>query len=328
MPATTASAIVSEAFQALGIYAPGESIAANDADLALGRLNLMMGGLRLQPLTQPVQIREVFTLTTGVGVYTIGPGGDFDTTRPVKLSGAAILLNSQGTASSVTSLTRSGSVVTATMTSHGASSGQNVTIRGATQPAYNGTFPITVTGASTFTYLISSAPTSPATGTITGAFESTASNVVERACPLLTDDAWAGIQIKPLANTQYTNVYYNPTFAADRGTINLWPIPNTTTNSLVLYRLEPLTTFTSLTAQYTLPDGCEEALAYTLARRLITVYNSIDAATRDDVIALAAETMANFKRANVKLSDLATDPALTRSKRGGYNILSGTGGGD
>lgn len=55
--------------------------------------------------------------------------------------------------------------VTASVTNHGYSTGDNITIAGATQTAYNGTFPITVIDANTFQYTITVSPTSPATGT-------------------------------------------------------------------------------------------------------------------------------------------------------------------
>lgn len=68
----------------------------------------------------------------------------------------------------VTSLTRSGSTVTATTTSpHGLASLVNTTIADAVETEYNGTFSITVTGLNTFTYQIATTPTTPATGTIT-----------------------------------------------------------------------------------------------------------------------------------------------------------------
>ena len=64
-------------------------------------------------------------------------------------------------------LTRNGSVVTATSTTeHGLASNLSVTVSGANETEYNGTFTITVTGLSTFTYTISGTPTSPATGAI------------------------------------------------------------------------------------------------------------------------------------------------------------------
>jgi phage tail sheath protein FI len=69
---------------------------------------------------------------------------------------------------SVTGITRSGATATATTASpHGFSTGQRVTIAGANQAEYNGTFTITVTGGTTFTYAVTGAPATPATGTIT-----------------------------------------------------------------------------------------------------------------------------------------------------------------
>lgn len=253
MPATTALDIITGAFDVTSVYAPGEAISATDANGALRRLKLLMRALKLQPLSQPVVSRTEYSLTANQGgpdnPYTIGPGGDFDTTRPIRLTGASILLVNVG--------------------------GQNVE--------------------------------------------------VPRA--VITDDAWEAIQIKSLTATQFTDVYYNPTYTDDLGTINLWPIPNVSTNKLVLYRLEPLTTFADLTTEYDLPDGCEEALEYNLARRLLQPYGVIDPATVSAVMELAASSLATFKRANTKLSDLATDPAFVRDPSGGYNILTGTGGG-
>lgn len=70
----------------------------------------------------------------------------------------------------VTSVTRVNQLVTVTTAApHGLVDAQLVTIAGAVQLEYNGTFVILVTGASTFTYSIgiAQAPVTPATGTIT-----------------------------------------------------------------------------------------------------------------------------------------------------------------
>lgn len=69
---------------------------------------------------------------------------------------------------SLTSITGSGTTATVTTASaHGYSTGAYVVVRDATQTEYNGTFKITVTGATTFTYTMStSATASPATGSI------------------------------------------------------------------------------------------------------------------------------------------------------------------
>lgn len=90
-----------------------------------------------------------------------------------KLGGGIFMRHSFGLNSespvelSVTSITRSGSTATATMPSaHGWSTGDYVTVWGANQSEYNITAPITVTGASTFTYTVSGTPATPATGTL------------------------------------------------------------------------------------------------------------------------------------------------------------------
>lgn len=71
-------------------------------------------------------------------------------------------------AASVTSITRAGAVATVTTgAAHGRSTDDWVTIAGAAQSDYNGTFQITVTGGSTFTYAVGGTPATPATGTIT-----------------------------------------------------------------------------------------------------------------------------------------------------------------
>lgn len=68
---------------------------------------------------------------------------------------------------SLSSLVRSGSTVTATtLTDHGIATGVSVTISGAVQTDYNGTFTVTVTGTDTFIYTIDASPATPATGTI------------------------------------------------------------------------------------------------------------------------------------------------------------------
>jgi len=75
-------------------------------------------------------------------------------------------LSAQST-QAVISLTRDGHTVTASVEDHGFSDGDPVTIAGATETEYNGTFNIRYINDNTFTYQIPDAPDSPATGTIT-----------------------------------------------------------------------------------------------------------------------------------------------------------------
>lgn len=73
-----------------------------------------------------------------------------------------------GTALTLASLTQAAGLATATVTAgHGMTDLQMVTIAGANQSGYNGSFTATVTSATTFTFPVASGTTSPATGTIT-----------------------------------------------------------------------------------------------------------------------------------------------------------------
>lgn len=96
-----------------------------------------------------------FSLNVGTSGTT-----NYPTSRSIRIT------FSTTSALSITSITRASS--TATVTTAAANNlvtGDYVTISGATQPEYNGTFQITSTGASTFTYTVSGTPATPATGT-------------------------------------------------------------------------------------------------------------------------------------------------------------------
>jgi head-tail adaptor len=78
-------------------------------------------------------------------------------------------------ARSVSSLTRSATTATVTTAAaHGYATGDYVTIAGATPAGFNGKFPVTVTGSTTFTYAVSSGLSTPAAGTITATYASDA----------------------------------------------------------------------------------------------------------------------------------------------------------
>ncbi len=69
-------------------------------------------------------------------------------------------------AKAVSSLTGAGLVATAVCPGHGLQEGATVQVAGAVPSAYDGTWPVTVPDADTFTYAFPGSGTSPATGTI------------------------------------------------------------------------------------------------------------------------------------------------------------------
>lgn len=85
-------------------------------------------------------------------------------------------------------LSRVGTTVTAvTASNHNLGNGLEVTISGATEAEYNGTFPITVTSATEFTYEIVGAPTTPATGAPILTILGTSVNIVSQTTGSITN---------------------------------------------------------------------------------------------------------------------------------------------
>jgi hypothetical protein len=101
MPSVTATQVLTDAFQTLNVYQPGDTIATADSTTGLRFLNLMLGQWAQQGLTIPAISSLTFALLSGKGSstnpYTIGTGGDLNTPRPPNqnsIVGAGLLLNS------------------------------------------------------------------------------------------------------------------------------------------------------------------------------------------------------------------------------------------
>jgi hypothetical protein len=107
---------------------------------------------------------DVF-LAEGLGVAYIAHAAAADKTS---LAFSMRQYDPNAVATSITSITRVGATATVTTAAaHKLATGDKVTIAGAVQPEYNGTYSVTVTGDTTYTYTVSGTPATPATGTIT-----------------------------------------------------------------------------------------------------------------------------------------------------------------
>ena len=116
-----------------------------------------------------------FTLDSTGSVVITGPqltitrssvsGGSAADTVPANTT--FTLTNPNTYTQTLSSLTSSGTVATATLNNHGFAVGRFVTIAGATPAGYNGSFKVESTTQNTFTYNVPSGLTTPATGTIT-----------------------------------------------------------------------------------------------------------------------------------------------------------------
>lgn len=83
------SGIIKEALEIIGVIASGETPNSSDSQTALTSLNMMISSLSNDNLVINKYVREIFPLTGGKGVYTMGVGGDFNTERPIEITKAA-----------------------------------------------------------------------------------------------------------------------------------------------------------------------------------------------------------------------------------------------
>lgn len=95
----TANDLILGAYQMLSVYDAGEPMTGADAQLGLTVLNDMMDMWSNESLTTYAIVEQSAPLIPGKQRYTIGPGGDFNMTRPIRLitgPGAAYIVDFNG----------------------------------------------------------------------------------------------------------------------------------------------------------------------------------------------------------------------------------------
>jgi hypothetical protein len=85
---TTARSIVTKALQKNGVLTKNETPSADEADDGLEALNDLIGSWSNESLLIYARLSESFPLVSGTASYTIGSGGDFNTTRPLQILSA------------------------------------------------------------------------------------------------------------------------------------------------------------------------------------------------------------------------------------------------
>ena len=86
----TAQDIIKGAMQKLGLVRKGETIDGDEGADGLVALNDMLASWSNESLLAVARVRENFTLTVGVGSYTIGTSQTFNTARPIHIVSAFI----------------------------------------------------------------------------------------------------------------------------------------------------------------------------------------------------------------------------------------------
>ena len=92
---STALELATDSLRLLGVIASGETLGSSEANDALRALNRMLDSWSTKNLMVLGITMEEFTLTIGTNSYTLGSGGDFSTTVPVKID-ALFIKDSDG----------------------------------------------------------------------------------------------------------------------------------------------------------------------------------------------------------------------------------------
>jgi hypothetical protein len=87
----TVRELINDSLALIGVLADGETATASEQASALRSLNRMMGRWSSENLLIHAKVRETFTLTSGQQSYSMGSGGDFNTTRPMRIEHAGIV---------------------------------------------------------------------------------------------------------------------------------------------------------------------------------------------------------------------------------------------
>lgn len=91
---TTALELITSSMRLATILASGETPTADESIDGLKALNDILENWSLENLSVWKQDNEQFALTPGVASYTIGPGGTFNTTRPIRCGLSFTRINS------------------------------------------------------------------------------------------------------------------------------------------------------------------------------------------------------------------------------------------
>lgn len=262
---TTATEIITGALRFINQYAPGESLSSSDADDALEALNDLLDSFSTSQLTMFASNENVFTYTPGQYEYTIGnyDAGQFAGTVT---SGSATI-----TAASVPDDMVAGGDLTGTGIPDGTTivsfdAGANtVTMSelGTSSP-----------GAQQVSYTIPGDLKMPRPLRITSAFTRlyTSGSGLDYPIEIVDQRRYVDIGFKAISAPWPIVLWYNPTYPL--GTLFFYQNPSDSAE-LHMYTDTILQDLSSLTEEFSMPQGYTRFLKRALARELAPEYGAI-----------------------------------------------------
>lgn len=133
----------------------------------------------------------------------------------------------------------------------------------------------------------------------------------------LTEHGWQQVPLKTQESDQPSWWYYNPTFA--NATLDLWPVPTSSTLEGVIYHPTAVSEFAALTTAVSLPPGYRRMIVKNLAMELAPSYGQ---AVNPLLMTQARESKARVKEANTELNEMDFEHAaqIGNDRAIGYDI--------
>ena len=304
----TGQTIINNALTALGILDQGGVPSVSDSTDALGELNAMWDAWSIDEGLIYAIVEQRFPLAAGVAIYTIGPGGAFNTQIPARIYRAKVVSDSGGAIAS-SSLGNGG--IGYAVNDTGVVANAMGTLATYTVNTVSGTGAVltyTISGAGTgylagYGYATATGGGQPGSGsgftvnilTVTAGGQNRNDLGIIDAATYYAHNDLAASAICP------DEVYpdYNPDVNGFER-LYFWP---TTTASTLNFQMEAGVTFAtwSLQGNYNVPPGFLDDLQYALAWRCITRFGAaVDPKQVEIIEALAMKAEARVRTMNAK----------------------------
>jgi hypothetical protein len=304
--------IISRAMKDIGALAAGETPAPAEAQDAFDMLNDMIDQWSNEQMMVYYKTEIIFTLTAGQTQYTIGPGGQVDSSFTGSISGTTLTVTNILSGGIALGMTLSGSGITpgTKITGFGTGAGGNVNYAG--------------------TYTVNTSQSAAST-TITAYYERPLGvnsafvrvNTNSNGQPIVNGGLDYPVAILNLENYELIGLktqngpwpkamYYQPSEVM--GTFYFWPNPSQ--GEMHIFCDTIFQRFNSINDNIVIPQGYIMALRWCLAERLMPMYGKSNAQQIAMINAYASQAKATIKRTNMRpMQSSRYDDVLVVGKR-------------
>lgn len=135
---------------------------------------------------------------------------------------------------------------------------------------------------------------------------------------IISQENYADIITKYTSSPLPTCVYYDSNYPLS--SLFYWPVPSSAAYSAVLWCWVPITSFTSVATNISLPPGYERVMSYNLAMELAPKFG---VAVSADIARLAMSSKAQIQTTNYVVNEMGFDADLVGTKGRTFNWLTG-----